>query len=105
MIRPTSTQPTRCVAATAHGPDDLTRGKCVALSIPRALIVAFVWLTSLGADLVRACPDCSVARAARSEFWNQDFALRLGVVLAPFVIVALASVWADRIGRPPSNPS
>ena len=69
----------------------------------RVLLVALAWLASSGAEVARACPDCLVGRAARTQVWDQDFAFHLTVALIPFALVALASAWADRIGRPPST--
>lgn len=39
---------------------------------------------------VLACPDCPTQRAAREIFFREDFWLRLGGMLGPFVVTACA---------------
>jgi hypothetical protein len=62
------------------------------------------WLTSFVATLTItlttwACPDCQVGRAARQQVWEDSLAMNLIIALVPFVLVAMVSLWADRIGR------
>jgi hypothetical protein len=46
-----------------------------------------------------ACPSCAAGIEARAELWSRDFALHLLAALVPFLIVGLACVYAERIGR------
>jgi hypothetical protein len=62
------------------------------------------WMTSFIATLTAtltawACPDCQVGRAARQLVWDDGIAMNLMVALVPFVLVAMVSLWAERIGR------
>jgi hypothetical protein len=56
------------------------------------------------AETARACPDCEIGRIARAQVWS-DFSSNHAVALVPFVIVIVAAVWADGIGRTRSNSS
>jgi hypothetical protein len=46
-----------------------------------------------------ACPDCSIGRVAREQLWSDNFATNLATALAPFLVIVVASLWAERIGR------
>ena len=52
----------------------------------------------LSAATARACPDCSIGRAARADVWSHDFGANLAIALAPFVVMVLVSAWAERLG-------
>jgi hypothetical protein len=63
-----------------------------------------VWMASFLATLTAAwtawaCPRCAVGITARQQVWDDGFATNLVVALVPFVLVAMVSVWAERIGR------
>lgn len=60
------------------------------------------WLVLPGSSVALACPDCALGRATRALVWNQNFLFNAAVSLAPFLLIAAASVWANRIGRPRS---
>ena len=64
------------------------------------------WLTTaaaLSSTLVTgttwACPSCPVGRTARQQVWEQGFAHNLLIAIAPFILVGLACLWAERIGK------
>lgn len=64
-----------------------------------------VWMTSFLAALTAAwtafaCPNCPVGRAARQQVCDDGLATNLVIALAPFLLVGMVSVWAERIGRP-----
>ena len=56
---------------------------------------AVVAYASLGA----ACPSCPVGREAREQVFNQQFGTNLLIAAAPFVVVGLVSLWAERVGK------
>jgi hypothetical protein len=65
---------------------------------------AAVWMASFLAALTAAwtawaCPSCPPARAARQQVWDDGIATNLVIALVPFLLVAMVSVWAERIGR------
>jgi hypothetical protein len=50
------------------------------------------------------CPRCAAGVAARRAFWEGAPLEQLAVALVPFVVVALASWAAARIGARSSTP-
>lgn len=63
-----------------------------------------VFLAALVATLTTAwaswaCPNCAVGRVARQQVWEEGLATNLVIALAPFVIVGMVSLWAERIGK------
>ncbi|HKU43298.1 MAG TPA: hypothetical protein VJR89_34290 [Polyangiales bacterium] len=55
---------------------------------------SWLWATSAW-----ACPSCPIGRAARQQVCEQAFVQNLLFALAPFAVVAVAAVWAERIGK------
>jgi hypothetical protein len=60
-------------------------------------VAFFAMLTSAWAGA--ACPSCAEGRAARQQVFGDGFATSLMITLAPFVLVGLVSMWAERIGK------
>ncbi|HKP63626.1 MAG TPA: hypothetical protein VJV78_43120 [Polyangiales bacterium] len=46
-----------------------------------------------------ACPSCPIGRAARQQVWQQDFGQHALFALVPFLVVGVAAMWAERIGK------
>ena len=56
---------------------------------------ALVLLASTGR--LAACPSCPAGEEARAQVVHQDLGTNLLVALAPFLLVGLASRWAERL--------
>lgn len=46
------------------------------------------------------CPDCAVGVAARRLVLADDVVFNASATVAPFLIIGLIALWAERIGRP-----
>jgi hypothetical protein len=94
------------VRAAVSGPDSQARPPRRRSWGTSAVRLA-AWLAWMGLALTgataRACPDCDIGRVARTQFWNDNFGTNLAVALAPFVVIAIVTLWADRLGRPPPH--
>jgi hypothetical protein len=90
----------RCAARSQRRPSMLSLARIRTLRfIATHLAAASAQLAAWRPGPVRACPDCSVGRAARAQLWSDDFTFNLAVTLLPFVLVIAASIWADRRGQ------
>ena len=63
------------------------------------LSIASFIATFTAASAAWACPNCPAVRAARQQVCDDGLAENLMVALVPFVLVGVASAWAERIGR------
>jgi hypothetical protein len=63
-----------------------------------ALCAALVVFT--GAGIAQCCPRCEVGQLARQQVFGPGFMSNLLIAVLPFLFVAIASVWAERIGKP-----
>jgi hypothetical protein len=88
--------------------DSMSAGLCAGHAMRRRIrmtpVRAAVWMTSFIATLTTtltawACPDCEVGRAARQLAWEDSVAANLMIAVVPFALVAMVSLWAERIGR------
>jgi hypothetical protein len=72
----------------------LSRGRASRFVRCTATAVALFTMSTTPAS---ACPDCSIGKVARAQFWSDRFAENLMITLAPFVVMVVAAVWAERV--------
>jgi hypothetical protein len=73
------------------------------VTLLRAVLLALALSIAMTLFLVptaEGCPRCEVGATARSQVWNDDFAAKLGIALAPFALIGAVCVGAEAIGRP-----
>jgi len=69
------------------------------VSLPDVIAVVTLAFTQTLSRLGGACPDCPVGRAARQQVAEDGLAANLLIAMAPFVIIGLVSLWAERLGK------
>lgn len=76
------------------------RGIRLETPVRAALVSAVAFLALfIRTSVAWSCPGCPAGRAAREQVYGDGFATNLAVALAPFIVIGVVSLWADRIGR------
>jgi hypothetical protein len=75
----------------------------LSVTLLRALLLSLALTLGMTLFLVptaEGCPRCAVGETARSQVWNDDFAVHLAIAITPFALIGAISAGVERIGRP-----
>ena len=70
------------------------------VGLARAAVIALtIFATTLLVTPLEACPSCATGRQARSEVWDDEFALHLLFAALPFLVIGAICVRVEAMDR------